>query len=170
MQVAPQSPGLSGVEIQIGAAIGVGPTGLAAFDSALRQIGAADRNLVRLSSVIPPGSKILQVDELESRGLWGDRLYCVYAEQRTQRPGEEAWAGVAWVQDSSTGQGLFVEHEGASRVQVEADLDDTLEAMCLGRSFLPDISGRVVVGAVCESQPISALVVASFAAEPWRRG
>ncbi len=98
------------------AAVGTGPTELAAFDDALLKVGAANFNLVRLSSVIPPASQVAErIGAIGSPGgTWGDRLYVVYAEQRAGRPGEQAWAGVGWVQDES-GRGLFVEHEGPPR-------------------------------------------------------
>ena len=45
--------------IRVSAGSGKGRTKMAAFDSALRNAGVADHNLVRLSSVIPAGSVVL---------------------------------------------------------------------------------------------------------------
>ena len=45
------------MEIQISTGIGIGPTQLSAFDSALNNAGVANYNLLKLSSVIPPKSK-----------------------------------------------------------------------------------------------------------------
>lgn len=47
------------MEIQISTGIGIGPTQLSAFDSALNNAGVANYNLLKLSSVIPPKSKIV---------------------------------------------------------------------------------------------------------------
>jgi arginine decarboxylase len=154
------------VDVKVAAAVGSGPTGLAAFDASLRAAGVANRNLIRLSSVIPPDVKVQSVDEIQAGGQWGDRLYCVYAEQRAVERGHEAWAGVAWAQDD-TGKGLFVEHEGASRHAVEADLVNTLDAMCAARGFIPTVRDSVVVGGTCEDAPIAALVIAAFKVESW---
>ena len=100
----------------IARAIGRARTELAAFDAALVTVRVASYNLIRLSSVIPPNREVIDVDRcpLDDHGAWGDRLYCVYAGQRTSTPGEQVWAGVGWVQDDRTGRGLFVEHEGSS--------------------------------------------------------
>ena len=105
------------MKLYLASAIGRGSTELGAFDAALFGAGVANLNLVRLSSVIPPGSDIIQVERcpFEQNGRWGDRLYAVYAEQRTTTPGEQVWAGVGWCQDRETGQGLFVEHHGDRR-------------------------------------------------------
>ena len=99
---------------------GTGPTTLAAFDAALIDAGIANFNLLRLSSVIPPDTDVVPVKGRATRatGEWGDRLYVVMAEMRTDRPGREAWAGIGWVQDDESGKGLFVEHEGHSEHQV----------------------------------------------------
>jgi hypothetical protein len=48
--------------LQMSAAIGTGPTELAAFDDALLKVGAANYNLVRLSSGIPPSEVVIECD------------------------------------------------------------------------------------------------------------
>ena len=97
--------------ITVAAATRSARTELAAFDRALVSVGAENRNLIRLSSVIPTASTIVAAPTRDG-GEWGDRLYVVYAEQRASVPGAAAWAGVGWAQDDRTGAGLFVEHEG----------------------------------------------------------
>src|SRR5262245_11871721 len=101
------------MKLFLASAVGRGSTELGAFDAALVAAGAANFNVVRLSSVIPPHSEVVQVERcpFAEEGTWGDRLYAVYAEQRTSVPGEQVWAGVGWCQDPKTGRGLFVEHE-----------------------------------------------------------
>src|SRR5476649_734323 len=100
--------------IDIAAGAGTGPTKLSAFDAALSAAGVANYNLIRLSSIVPPGSEIRTHDEpIQTQfGEWGDKLYVVMAEMRVDTPNAEAWAGIGWVQDHETGKGLFVEHEG----------------------------------------------------------
>jgi arginine decarboxylase len=144
---------------------------LAAFDDALLQAGVANHNLIRLSSVIPPASelRVRQGPTTSSLGAWGDRLYVVMAEQRESRPGQEAWAGIGWVQEESTGRGLFVEHEGHDETWLHEQIHASLGAMARARpqvDFGPVQS--VVRGGPCEDLPICALAVAVFAAEPWR--
>jgi arginine decarboxylase len=156
------------VQIFVGAGTGRGSTTLAAFDSALRELGAAHRNLIRLSSVIPEGSTVQICEETPVGGEWGDRLYCVYAESRTEVVGQEVWAGVAWAQDATTNRGLFVEHEGSSKAEVERDLDASLSAMISGRGVSMDVRDQLLVGAVCEGVPVSVLVLATYETEAWK--
>lgn len=159
-----------GLHITVRLGRGTGPTHLAAFDAALRMAGVADRNLVALSSIIPPGSVVERTpDATTCPGGWGDRLYVVLAEERVERPHEEAWAGIAWRQDPVTGEGLFVEHHGHSEHQVEADLLSSLESITNGRP--PRDWGEpqlTLTGITCEDDPVCALAVACFQADPWR--
>jgi len=157
--------------IEIASALGIGPTKLAAFDDALLGTGIANHNLLRLSSVIPPGTDILVQDgPLQTHmGDWGDRLYVVMAEQRADVPGDEVWAGIAWVQEEETGRGLFVEHEGNDEARLRSDLEASMQALVRGRpnhSFGPIHSA--VQGGVCRDEPVCSLVVAVYESESWR--
>jgi arginine decarboxylase len=157
------------VDLYLASAIGRGSTELGAFDAALVGAGVANLNLIRLSSVIPPYSDIVQVEQcpFEQPGRWGDRLYAIYAEQRTSTPGEQVWAGIGWCQDPETGHGLFVEHQGnreqAVREQITASLTD-LQAI-RGLDLRPLHS--CVVGAMCPGTPTCALVICGYATESW---
>jgi arginine decarboxylase len=92
------------------------------------------------------------------------------AEQRADRPGEQAWAGVGWVQEEATGRGLFVEHEGDDEAQVRADLAASMAALVAGRPEQRFGALQTAVrGGVCHDQPICSLVVAVYEAEGWRR-
>lgn len=156
--------------IQVATGVGRGPTKLSAFDSALRAAGVHNFNLICLSSVVPPQSKVQVLGgPVNPVGDWGDRLYVVMAHERVEGPGAQAWAGIGWVQEAATGRGLFVEHEGTDEVSVSADIDASLGALCEGRPqqrFGP--VRKVVRGAVSEDgRPTCALVVAVFKSEPW---
>lgn len=168
--------GTGQLAITVVGAIGEGPTQLAAFDDALSAARVANFNLVRLSSVIPPGSLVRPSTEvldltghtpIAGSGSWGDRLYAVWAFEGAERYGEEAWAGVAWVQDPDDGRGLFVEHEGGSEAMVRDELTASLTSICAERSMGHLDQQSVVVGARCEGRPIGALVIAPYLSEPW---
>lgn len=155
--------------IKVSAGIGIGPTQLSAFDSALNDAGVANYNLIRLSSVIPPKSEI-QVSKQSLKNLpgqWGDRLYVVMAEQRAHIPNEEAWAGIGWVQDKKTGKGLFVEHEGSSEKSVRNDITQSLEALMATRNVDFGKINMEVVGTTCKHLPVCAMVVAVYQASDW---
>jgi arginine decarboxylase len=159
------------MKIHIGSGVGAGPTTLAAFDAALNDVGIANYNLLRLSSVIPPNTEL----EIHKNGInkkmpgeWGDRLYLVMAEIRVDTPNAEAWAGIGWVQDKETGKGLFVEHEGHSEASVRRDITNSLNALMATRNIDLGPINMHVVGRTCVHQPVCAMVVAVYQASDWQ--
>ena len=144
-----------------------GVTELSAFHRALMQVGLGYSNLIRLSSVIPPGATVLPDETLPADSSWGDRLYCVYAEQRTSTPGEEAWAAVGWVQRLDGGGGLLVEHEGGSEGHVTEAVQRSLADMVAEADEAFSEPEWLVCGGRCEDQPVAALVVVPFVRAPW---
>src|SRR5262249_53515691 len=142
-----------------------------AFDAALIGAGVANFNVIRLSSVIPPNSEIIEVDSCRfaERGGWGDRLYAVYAEQRTSIAGEQVWAGVGWAQDRETGRGLFVEHEGFREHRVREQIDASLRDLQAVRGLDLGATHTCVVGAMCTGAPTCALVICAYGTETWHR-
>ena len=159
----------TGLTIEVATGVGRGPTAIAAFDAALCEAGVHNYNLIRLSSVVPPASEIKVLGgAAKPPGDWGDRLYVVYAAQQASLPGEEAWAGIGWVQQPGTRKGLFVEHEGPSEEMVRTAISSSLRSLTKNRDdevFGPERS--VVRGAVCEGETTCALVVAVFESQSW---
>lgn len=160
-------------EIRVSAGRGIGLTRLSAFDAALRDAGVADFNLVRLSSVIPPGGIVREVSGSEQlKGRIGDVLYCVYADSYASTPGEEAWAGVAWAQrgEAESGpdgtelahSGVFVEHSGISQAMVDRDLQASLADLTRNRVGQFPHRGRLLSSARCVDHPVCAIVIASY--------
>jgi arginine decarboxylase len=159
-----------GLTISVTAGLGAGPNPLAAFDAALLGAGIANFNLIRLSSVIPTGAVLDRAGDHRPApaGGWGDRLYVVLADSRITDPALEAWAGIGWVQDEGSGDGLFVEHEGHSRAEVERQIEASLGALCAGRSRSFGPPQAEVVGTPYLGEPTCALVAAVYGSEPWR--
>lgn len=154
--------------IQVASGTGKGYTKLAAFDAALLEAGVANYNLIKLSSIIPPGSKIRLGSPIKVQpGSWGDRLYVVMAEMRVGIPNMEAWAGIGWVQEKATGKGFFVEHEGANEQTVRRDIKASLEAMQGLRHVDFGEMHMEVVGRTCTHDPVCALAIAVFRADDW---
>lgn len=143
-----------------------GGTTLAAFHHALTTLDLGHYNLIRLSSVVPPG---VVVDPLAPApvGNWGDRLYCVYAEQRTSTLGEEAWAGVGWVQRVDGGGGLLVEHEGGSQGFVTEAITTSLLDMVAREPYAFTAPELVITGGRCHGEPLCALVIVPYQVVPW---
>ena len=156
------------MEIQVSSGIGNGPTTLAAFDAALHHAGVSNYNLIRLSSVIPPGSVIVEKERKSPTVKeWGHKLYVVIADMRVDTPNAEAWAGVGWVQDKETGKGLFVEHEGNSEKAVVEDITQSLNALMATRNVNFGHIHMKVVGKTCKHNPVCALVVATYQSKGW---
>jgi arginine decarboxylase len=155
--------------IRVSVGTGSGRTTLAAFDAALAVAGVGDFNLIQLSSIVPPGSRVLEVDGSEQlSGDHGDALYCVYARAHASLPSHEAWAGLAWSRrDDGSGAGLFVEHDGPSYEQVSADLTHSLEDLSATRDGRYHPEGRQIVGITCSALPVCAVVVATFRRAGW---
>lgn len=159
------------MKIYLSTGIGEGPTKLAAFDSALNNAGIANYNLIRLSSVIPPNSDLIElkspISHIEMPGNWGDRLYVVMADMRVSTLNTEAWAGVGWVQDKNTKKGLFVEHEGYSEAAVRKDITQSLEGLMETRNVDFGPIHMSLAGITCKQKPVSALVCAVYQASDW---
>jgi len=157
------------MNIQISEGIGIGPTELSAFDHALVHAGVANYNLIYLSSVLPPNSKVsVETEPKRPEGTWGDRLYVVMAQKRISQRNQEAWAGIGWMQDPESRQGLLVEHEGHSESEVRADIANSLTALARNRHMVFSEQHMHVVGTRCIDLPACALVVAVFESSSWR--
>lgn len=153
--------------ITLARGVGRGPTLLAAFDTALLDAGVANYNLICLSSVIPPGSRIERRRWLTPPQAWGQRLYCVLSQAREDRPGQAVHAGIGWVRDDEGGQGLFVELHDHDRERLERDLGSTLQTMQRNRGMALGPVQTEIASARCEGEPVCALVIAVYASEPW---
>jgi arginine decarboxylase len=156
--------------IKVTSGIGSGPTDIAAFDAALLAAGIANYNLIKLSSVIPDGMNvdIVHKDDVKPGGSWGDKLYVVLAEERVSSPNVEAWAGIGWAQEASTGKGLFVEHHGGSEATVRRDIEASMKSLFKNRGMKIGKINMEVVGTVCNREPVCALVVAVYEPEGWK--
>lgn len=155
-------------EIPVLAASGAGKTALAAFHAALVAVDLGHFNLVRLSSVIPPGTSVDATGKAPTpTGRWGDRMYCVYAEQRATEVGEQAWAGVGWVQRLDGRGGLFVEHEGSDHDEVDRAIRHSLSALVAGDEGAFGPPDWVLHGVTCTDQPVCSVVIAPYESQAW---
>jgi arginine decarboxylase len=157
-----------GLDVVVTCGTGTAPTELAAFDAALQKAGVAHLNLIRLSSLIPPGSRVSAPRSWPAlAGGWGDRLYAVYAEHRVSTPGAWACAGLGWIQDDDSGAGVLVEHCGEDETAVEAQLEATLDDLAGRRPGRFTVRDRRIIGISCHDHPVAAVVVAALQVEPW---
>jgi pyruvoyl-dependent arginine decarboxylase len=155
----------TGLDITIRSGSGSGRTLLSAFDHALQGAGVADFNLVTLSSVIPPASRIRSVEGVLPGGH-GDLLFCVRAQAFAERAGDQAWAGLGWCTDE-TGGGLFVEHHGETEQSVVEQIELSLGDMNANRGGGYGEVQMALASAQSTGTPVCALVVAAYRVSSW---
>ncbi|MGQ9533606.1 MAG: pyruvoyl-dependent arginine decarboxylase [bacterium] len=119
---------------------------LASFESALRDAGIAPFNIVRVSSILPPGAKIVS----KAKGLQylspGEIVYTIIAECSTNEPHRliAASIGVAIPADRNQ-YGYLSEYHSYGETEPKAgdkaeDLAAQMLATTLGVPFDPDTS------------------------------
>jgi arginine decarboxylase len=155
----------AGLDITVRTGSGTARTLLAAFDNALLAAGVANFNLITLSSVIPPHSRVRLVDTTLPGGH-GDRLYCVLSAAYADQPGQVAWAGLGWSTDATTG-GLFVEHHGGTEESLREQIDLSLADMNESRGGGYGNVQKVIASAECVDRPVCALAIAAYRISPW---
>ncbi|GBC97862.1 Pyruvoyl-dependent arginine decarboxylase [bacterium HR17] len=87
-----------------------GNTPLNAFDNALLAAGIGDVNLIKVSSIVPPGAEIVSDKPRLPRGAL---VPCVYSERVSTTPGERIAVALA-VGLADDGFGVVMESEGES--------------------------------------------------------
>jgi arginine decarboxylase len=157
-----------GMKIQVINSTGVAPTELAAFDAALRNAGIANTNIVCLSSVIPPKSEIVREKPNIIAKDFGKRLYAVMARKSSETKGERVAAGIGWIMEKNQQFGLFVEHVGGGRDEVDALIRASLKDMMKNRPEY-DFSRieRCIEETICGDQPVCVLVTAVYQVDDW---
>ncbi|MEE8240907.1 MAG: arginine decarboxylase, pyruvoyl-dependent [Nitrospirales bacterium] len=128
--------------------VGVHREKLAAFEQALRSAGVAYCNLVSVSSILPPGCKIIPRKRGESLLKPGEITHCVMARSETNERGRlvSASVGIAVPTDRRT-YGYLSEHHAYGETDEEAgeyseDLAAQMLATTLGIAFDPDIAWK----------------------------
>lgn len=155
------------MHIIITSGAGEGRTALAAFDQALYNAGVANYNLIPLSSIIPPNSVLMRQRYITAPQDFGKRLYVVMAREYADVAGATAWAGLGWCQNSTSGQGLFVEHHAADRATLQADIHATLADMIATRRETYNYRDHEIRSIQCVDKPVCVVVLAVYCSEDW---
>lgn len=123
---------------------GVHKDRLASFELALRSAGIEKCNLVCVSSIYPPGCRIIQKEEGMKCISPGQITFCVMARNETNEPSRlvSAAIGLAVPKDSES-YGYLSEHHAFGEKAEKAgeyaeDLAATMLATTLGIEFDPD--------------------------------
>ena len=94
-----------------------GSTALNAFDNALLAAGIGNINLVRISSILPPGVDLVPLPRIKPGAI----VPTAYAAQTSEVPGEVVAAAVGWARPEDPGKnGVIMEfHDKATREEAE---------------------------------------------------
>ena len=153
--------------------MGRGRTKLSAFDNALIKCGVANYNLIALSSIVPLGAEVTRESRPQTPHEFGDRLYVVKSDIRSDNPGKILIAGIGWY--LLPNGGFFVEFadQGSDRKSLEdkmkQNVEHSLEDLCVSRN-LPFDKSKVdfeIVAGVVEGGAACALTLAVVRSEPW---
>ena len=164
------------MDIHIVTGVGTGRTTLSAFDSALKVAGVLNYNLIPLSSIIPPNSKVYKIRRYKTpKEEYGHKLYVVKAEIRSHEVGKFLAAGIGWYQFGEDGRGVFVEHEiiGETKVAVESEIalriKNSLKDLCENRNvkFSEGKVKSTISLTQISNHPTSVLALAVFQSEGW---
>ncbi len=124
--------------------VGIHKEKLTSFEMALREAGIAHFNIVRVSSIFPPGCRIIPKEEGLQLLQAGEIVYTVLAEMATNEAGRRiaATIGIARPADQ-TKYGYLSEHHAYGMTEREAsdyaeDLAATMLATTLGIPFDPE--------------------------------
>ena len=116
---------------------------LASFEEALRNAGIAPFNIVRVSSIFPPGCELIPREEGIQMLHPGEIVFVVLSENATNEPGRRivASVGLAIPKDRSM-YGYISEHHAFGQNEEEAgdyaeDLAVTMLATTLGLEYDP---------------------------------
>ncbi len=121
--------------------VGVHKDRLASFELALRNAGIEKTNLVTVSSIFPPGAKVIPKEDGMKHLKPGQILFCVMARSETNEPNRliSAAIGLAVPRDDNTYGYLSEHHAHGEKAEKSGeyaeDLAATMLATTLGIDF-----------------------------------
>jgi arginine decarboxylase len=124
--------------------VGIHRERLASFELALRDAGIEKYNLVRVSSIFPPGCRIITRRRGHELLRPGQVVYCVMAEAAASEPGRQVAAAIGLAVPADRGlYGYLSEHHSFGMTDEKAgdyaeDLAATMLATTLGLDFDPE--------------------------------
>lgn len=119
---------------------------LRSFEAALRKAGIEKFNLVRVSSILPPGCRIISREKGLSTLRPGEIVYCVICDNSTKEPNRLLAASIGIAIPTEKEQyGYLSEHHAYGQTDDAAgdyaeDLAASMLASTLGMEFDPDIA------------------------------
>jgi len=124
--------------------VGIHRERLASFELALRDAGIEKYNLVRVSSIYPPGCRMITRRRGSELLKPGQVVYCVMADAASNEPGRQVAASIGLAVPADGRQyGYLSEHHSFGETDEKAgdyaeDLAATMLATTLGLEFDPE--------------------------------
>lgn len=118
---------------------------LHSFEMALREAHIEKYNLVKVSSILPPGCRIIPKEEGISLLRPGEIVHCVLSECYTNEPGQRVVASIGIAMPLDDGQyGYFAEHHAQGEMEEAAGryaegLAISMLASAMGEDFNPHL-------------------------------
>ncbi len=137
--------GLMPTEVFFTSGVGVHRFQLSSFEDALRNAGVANQNLVSVSSILPPGCKIISKEEGLTKLAPGSIRFTVMSRINTDENGRKIAAsiGLAQPKDKTKWGYLSEVHEYGFTQNECADMAEDLAASMLGTTLNIDVNPDV---------------------------
>lgn len=126
--------------------VGVSRQPLTAFEYALRDADIEQQNLVSVSSILPPGCKLISKAQGAASLSPGEITFCVMARAETNEPGRRITASIGVARPTDPKKyGYISEHHGFGMTAEESgdyaeDLAATMLASTLGVELDPEVA------------------------------
>jgi arginine decarboxylase len=110
---------------------------LKSFEEALRQAGVAQQNLVQVSSILPPGCRVISREDGLAKLTPGQISYCVMARSQTNEHGRliASAIGIAIPKDHNNWGYISEVHSPGMNQEKAADMAEDLAADMLGTTL-----------------------------------
>jgi len=159
------------MKITVTAGVGTGSTTLSAFDAALKDAGIHNYNIIRLTSVIPPGTEVVTRKWKNTPTEHGKKLYTVLSDIRSDLLVRSIAAGIGWYQIAD-GRGVFAEHTDMIEIlnakEAEANvakkIESTIRDLCAHRGYPFNKRNlkTIISSTEVKTKPTCALVAAVY--------
>lgn len=143
---------------------GEGNTPLGSFDRALSKAGLHNYNLVKISSIIPPNSKVKKSGSLEKDWRVGELVGAVISRYTSTDSEKKIVSGLGW--SVAEEGGIFMEVKGREREECEERVLSSLEDSMKLRDWNWHTKFETKIVEHIVDQTASALVVAVYSPIP----
>lgn len=127
--------------VHLAASSAEGITSLSAFDSALMKVGLADYNLLKVSSIFPPGAQLVDGVDLPA----GSVVPCVYTSFVLEARKEKIAAAISLGIPKDTGKaGVVMEFSGKFSLEEARDRTERMVADAMERRSIEEYEVKSV--------------------------